>query len=62
MNNIETNNLKTKETFELIERTINEVEGKLPIERLIQDCADKLSISEKEVREVLEYFNSKLLD
>lgn len=49
------------EKFNLIEKTIKEVKGDYSIERLIQDCADKLSLSVNEVKSILIEFNSELL-
>lgn len=50
-----------KDKFNLIEKTIREVEGNHSIERLIQDCADKLSLSAEEVKNLLIAHNSELL-
>lgn len=50
-----------KDKFNLIEKTIKEVQGNYSIDRLIQDCADKLSLSFKEVKNILISHNSKLL-
>lgn len=49
------------EKFNLIEKTIKEVKGNYSIERLIQDCADKLSLSANEVKNTLISHNSELL-
>ena len=53
--------MNKKEKFELIEKTIRDVESIHPIERLIQDCADKLSITPVEVKNILIEFDSDLL-
>lgn len=53
--------MNKQEKFELIEKTIKEVEGNFPIDRLIQDCADKLSLSFKEVKNILVEFDSNLM-
>ncbi len=53
--------MNTEETFNLIEQTIKSVEGDYPFERLIQDCADKLSINFIDVKKILIEFNSVLL-
>lgn len=53
--------MDNKKKFELIEKTINDVQGKYPIDRLIQDCADKLSLSSAEVKSILIEFNSNLI-
>lgn len=50
-----------KDKFNLIEKTIKEVQGNHSIDRLIQDCADKLSLSFKEVKNILVTNNSRLL-
>lgn len=50
-----------KEKFDLIEKTIKEVQGNNSLDRLIQDCADKLSLSVNEVKNILNAFNSELL-
>jgi hypothetical protein len=50
-----------KDKFNLIEKTIKEVQGNHSIDRLIQDCADKLSLSIKEVKNILVTNNSRLL-
>lgn len=49
------------EKFNLIKKTIKEVKGNYSIERLIQDCADKLSLSVNEVKNTLISHNSELL-
>lgn len=49
------------EKYNLIEKTIKEVKENYPIERLIQDCADKLSLSVSEVKNTLISHNSELL-
>lgn len=53
--------MSNKEKFELIEKTISEVSSNVSISRLIQDCADKLSLSVKDVEDTLKEFNSSLL-
>lgn len=53
--------MQHQDKFELIEKTIKAVEGNYSAERLISDCADKLSITKEEVRACLEEGNSKLL-
>ena len=53
--------MSNKEKFELIEKTIKEVQGNFTIERLIQDCSDKLSLPIDEVKNILIEFNSDLL-
>lgn len=53
--------MNDKEKFELIEKTIKEVQGNYSIERLIQDCSDKLSLPVNEVKNILIEFNSELL-
>lgn len=53
--------MNNEEKFKLIEKTIKDVKGDYSIDRLIQDCADKLSISFNEVRNILIEFNSDLL-
>ena len=53
--------MNNKEKFELIEKTIKEVQGNFTIERLIQDCSDKLSLPVSEVKNILIKFNSDLL-
>lgn len=47
--------------IKLIEKTIKEVEGNYSITILIQDVADKLSLSPKEVKQLLSSSNSELL-
>ena len=49
------------EKFKLIENTIKDVKGNYSIDRLIQDCADKLSLNPKEVKQILIDNNSSLL-
>lgn len=53
--------MEDKEKFELIEKTIKDVEGDHTITRLLIDCSDKLSLSVDEVREILIRNNSELL-
>lgn len=53
--------MNEKEKFALIEKTIKEVKGKYSIERLILDCADKLSLSITDVKSILIAHNSELL-
>jgi hypothetical protein len=53
--------MSNKEKFELIEKTIKEVQGNFTIERLIQDCSDKLSLPVNEVKNILIEFDSNLL-
>ncbi len=53
--------MSNQEKFDLIEKTIKEVEGNFPIDRLIQDCADKLSLSFKEVKNILVEFDSSFI-
>ena len=53
--------MNQEETFNLIEKTIKEVSGTHDINRLIQDCADKLSLDFNEVKQILIDFNSELL-
>lgn len=47
------NKMNNKEKFELIEKTIKEVQGNFKTERLIQDCSDKLSLSVNEVKNII---------
>lgn len=54
-------NMNEKEKFVLIEKTIKEVKGNYSIERLILDCADKLSLSISDVKRILIVHNSELL-
>ena len=49
------------ETFNLIEKTIKKVQGDFHIDRLIQDCSDKLSLPASEVKNILIEFNSELI-
>lgn len=53
--------MSNQEKFDLIEKTIKEVEGNFTVDRLIQDCADKLSLSFKEVKNILVEFDSNLM-
>lgn len=53
--------MSDKEKFELIEKTIKEVQGNYSIDRLIQDCSDKLSLPVNEVKNILIEFKSDLL-
>lgn len=53
--------MSNKKKFELIEKTIKEVQGNFTIERLIQDCSDKLSLPVNEIKNILIEFNSDLL-
>lgn len=53
--------MNEKEKFVLIEKTIKEVKGNYSIERLILDCADKLSLSISDVKRILIVHNSELL-
>lgn len=53
--------MSNKEKFELIEKTIKEVQGNFTLERLIQDCSDKLSLPVNEVKNILIEFKSELL-
>ncbi len=53
--------MTNNEKLELIEKTIKEVQGNNSLDRLIQDCADKLSITAAEVRNILIEHNSDLL-
>ncbi len=53
--------MQIDEKVKLIEDTIKAVEGNYSLERLIQDCADKLSISDAEVRMLLEKTDSEIL-
>ncbi len=49
------------ELFIIIENTIIMVHGDFNIDRLIQDCADKLSLAPIKIKELLVKFNSELL-
>lgn len=53
--------MSKEDIFNLIEETIKEVNGNYSLGRLIQDCSDKLSLSEKEVKDILLEFDSELL-
>ena len=53
--------MSNKEKFELIEKTIKKVQGDFHIDRLIQDCSDKLSLPVNEVKNILVEFSSDLL-
>lgn len=53
--------MSKEDIFNLIEETIKEVNGNYPLDRLILDCSDKLSLSEKEVKDILLEFDSELL-
>ena len=53
--------MSKKEKFELIEKTIKKVQGDFHIDRLIQDCSDKLSLPASEVKNILIEFNSELI-
>ena len=53
--------MSNEDKFKLIEKTIKDVKGEYPIDRLILDCADKLSISASEVKSILIEFDSELL-
>lgn len=53
--------MSNEDKFKLIEKTIKDVKGEYPIDRLILDCADKLSISTSEVKSILIEFDSELL-
>ena len=53
--------MNKQEKFELIEKTIKEGQGNFPINILIQDAADKLSLSFKEVKNILVEFDSNLM-
>lgn len=49
------------EKFDLIEKTIKDVQGNYSADRLIQDCADKLSLSVNEVKRILAEYDSDVL-
>lgn len=53
--------MTNEDKLSLIEKTIKEVEGNYATAILIQDCPDKLSLSCKEVKNLLILNNSKLL-
>ncbi len=53
--------MSKEDVFNLIEETIKEVNGNYLLDRLILDCSDKLSLSEKEVKDILLEFDSELL-
>lgn len=53
--------MNNEEKFELIEKTIKEVQGNYSIDRLIQDCSDKLSLPINEIKNILIEFNCELL-
>ena len=53
--------MSKEDVFNLIEETIKEVNWNYPLDRLILDCSDKLSLSEKEVKDILLEFDSELL-
>ena len=53
--------MNNEEKFKLIEKTIKDVKGDYSIDRLIQDCADKLSINFIDVKNILIELNSDLL-
>lgn len=54
--------MDNQEKFQLIEKTIKEVQGNFSIDRLIQDAVDKLGLSHDEIKNILIEFNSSLLD
>lgn len=49
--------MKNISNNELIKETIESVEGEYTIDRLIQDCADKLSLPIDAVKDVVAQFN-----
>lgn len=53
--------MQDKEKLEIIEATIKAVKGDYATDRLIQDCADKLSLSTKEVKDILKEHDSSIL-
>ncbi len=52
--------MNNEEKFKLIEKTIKDAKGDYSIDRLIQDCADKLSINFIDVKNILIEFDSDL--
>lgn len=53
--------MTNNEKLILIENTIKEVKGDFPPTRLIQDCADKLSLDYSEVKQILINSDSELI-